>query len=455
VSSATDTKTPAESLFGLGPAEQARLCAGAPLDALASRSPRPRADAAPVSPRFTRFSELPDYKRLQVQRLVAEKTGIKNLFFTCHETRAQARTRINGREFLNFATYDYLGLNGHPEVTAAAGEAMRVFGTSAGASRLVAGERPQHAALEKALAALYGAAAAVIFVSGHATNVSTLCTLLNARDAVYHDALAHNSLVMGARFSGAARYAFPHNDRDALEDQLRRTRAGHERALIVTEGLFGMDGSIADLPELIALKRKYGCFLMVDEAHSLGTLGRTGRGVAEYFGADPADVDIWMGTLSKTLCGCGGFIAGCAELAELLRYGAPGFVYSVGMPPPMAAASAKALEIMLREPERVAGLRRLSGFFLREAKERGLNTGHAVEGSAVIPLIAGNSLMAGYLSHLLFERGVNALPIVYPVVEEGMARLRFFLSSEHAEADIVTALDAVAEDLPVAVRKFQ
>jgi 8-amino-7-oxononanoate synthase len=446
-----------DSLFGLDPGQQKLLLEQLQTGKLlgSQEPPRQRRDVPAPPERFGRFSELPEYKQLQVHRVIADRMQILDPFFTCHETKAKGRTRINGEEFLNFATYDYAGLNGHPEVNAAAARAMEDYGTSAGASRLVAGERPPHAHLERALAALYNAEGAIVFVSGHATNVSTLCTLLNARDAAYHDALAHNSLVMGARLSGAARYAFPHNDCGALEEQLRRTRAGHERAMIVTEGLFGMDGSIANLPELIALKRKYGCFLMVDEAHSLGTLGRTGRGVAEHFGADPADVDVRMGTLSKTLCGCGGFIAGCAELAELLRYGAPGFVYSVGMPPPMAAASAKALEIMLREPERVGRLRRLSGFFLREAKERGLNTGHAVEGSAVIPLIAGNSLMAGYLSHLLFERGINALPIVYPVVEEGMARLRFFLSSEHEEADVAAALDAVAENLPVAVRKFQ
>jgi 7-keto-8-aminopelargonate synthetase-like enzyme len=318
----------------------------------------------------------------------------------------------------------------------------------------VAGERPQHAALEKALANLYGAADALVFVSGHATNVSTLAALLGARDAVYHDALAHNSLILGAVLSGAARYPYPHNDCAALEQLLRRTRAGHERAIIVTEGLFSMDGSLTRLPELIALKRGHACFLMVDEAHSLGTVGASGKGAAEHFGCDPAEVDIWMGTLSKTFCGCGGFIAGCRELVELLKFTAPGFVYSVGMSPPLAAASAKALELMLREPERVARLQDLGGFFLREARNRGLDTGYA-QGYAIIPVIVGNSLVAGALAARLFDRGINVLPVAYPVVEEGMARLRFFVSSEHREADILAALDALAEELPGAVQKFQ
>ncbi|MDR0828107.1 MAG: aminotransferase class I/II-fold pyridoxal phosphate-dependent enzyme [Desulfovibrio sp.] len=403
---------------------------------------------------FGSIAALPEYKQMCVQRLIAEKVGIMEPFFICHESIAKGKTRIQGQDFLNFATYDYLGLNGHPEVIAVAEQTMHEFGTSAGASRLVAGERPQHAALEKALAAMYGVADAVVFVSGHATNVSTLSTLLGARDAVYHDALAHNSLILGAVLSGAARYSYPHNDCEALERLLRQTREKHERVIIATEGLFSMDGSIAKLPELIALKQEYTCFLMIDEAHSLGTLGANGYGVSEHFGVDPTDVDIWMGTLSKTLCSCGGFIAGCSELVELLKYRAPGFVYSVGMSPPLAAASTKALEIMLREPERTSRLQALSAFFLHEAKSRGLNTGHA-QGYAIIPIIVGSSLVAGYLAAALFQRKINVLPIIYPVVEEGMARLRFFLSSEHTEADILTALDALTEELPRAVEKFQ
>ena len=442
-------------LFGLSPEEQKKLAEnllGKQQSLTQGGSERKRPHSVAIPERFGQFKELPEYKHLQIQRVVADKMNILNPFFTCHETKAKGRTKIDGQEFLNFSTYDYVGLNGHPEINAAATGAMEEFGTSAGASRLVAGERPQHRKLEKSLADFYGVDDAVIFVSGHATNVSTLQTLLCARDAVYHDSLAHNSIVLGATLSGAARYSYAHNDCQALERLLQQTRVKHERAIIVTEGLFSMDGDIAQLPELVRLKRDFTCFLMVDEAHALGVLGATGRGSAEYFGIDSRDVDIWMGTLSKTLCGCGGFIAGCAELIELLKFTASGFVYSVGMPPPMAAASCKALELMRREPERTARLQAISRFFLAEAKKRGLNTGHA-EGYAVIPLIVGNSLVAGLLAAAMFSRRINVLPIIYPVVEEGMARLRFFLSSEHQEKDILIALDAVAEELPKAVDK--
>lgn len=444
-------------LFGLGPDEQKKLAE----QLLAAQqmpgqieAERWRSSFVTVPEQFGLFSEMPAYKNLRLQRTALENKNMRFLFFTCHETRAKNHTRIKGQDFLNFSTYDYIGLNGHPEVNAVAVKAIEEFGTSAGASRLVAGERPQHGKFEKALAECYGVDSALVFVSGHATNVSTLHALMGARDVVYHDALAHNSIIMGAMLSGAARYSYPHNDCEALERLLRQTRAKYERAIIVTEGVFSMDGDIARLPELIALKREYTCFLMVDEAHALGVLGDTGRGTAEYFGVNPREVDIWMGTLSKTLCGCGGYIAGCAELTELLRFTASGFVFSVGMPPPIAAASCKALELMLREPERTAKLQAVSRFFLAEARARGLNTGHA-QGYAVIPVIVGNSLAAGFLAEALFEKRINVMPIMHPAVEEGMARLRFFLSSEHREEDIRLTLDAVAEELPKAIARAQ
>lgn len=443
-----------ESLFGLTPEEQGLLLEQMKPASVSgpAAAGRQRLDSPRIPERFGKFSELPVFKQLQVQRVIAAKMKILDPFFTCHESMAKGRTRINGKTFFNYSTYDYLGLNGHPEINAAAAEAMRDFGTSSGASRLVAGERPAHAALEKALAAAYSAEAAVVFVSGHATNVSTLSTLFGPADAIYHDQLAHNSIILGATLSGAKRYAYPHNDCDALERLLHQSRSQHERAVIVTEGLFSMDGSIVKLPELVDLKKRHTCFLMIDEAHSLGVLGERGLGCAEYFGMPHGEVDIWMGTLSKTLCGCGGFIAGCADLIELLKYRSPGFVYSVGMPPPIAAAAAKALEIMLREPQRVARLREISSFFLEEAKARGLNTGYA-QGYAIVPVIVGNSLVAGLLSSALFKRRINALPIIHPVVEEGMARLRFFLSSEHSKKDIRITLDALTEELPRAIGK--
>jgi 8-amino-7-oxononanoate synthase len=348
---------------------------------------------------------------------------------------AGATTRIAGREYINFSNYNYLGLAGHPAVGQAAKEAIDRYGTSASASRLVAGERPVQRELEEALAALYETEDCVVFVSGHATNVSTIGCLFGPKDLVIHDSLIHNSVLEGIRLSGAARRSFAHNDPAAIDRILAEIRGRFERALIVVEGLYSMDGDIPDLPALIDIKRRRQAFLMVDEAHALGVLGKTGRGAREHFGVAGKDVDIWMGTLSKTLAGCGGFIAGERALVEHLKYAAPGFVYSVGMSPPLAAASLEALRLMLREPERVERLRDRARRFLHRMRSAGIDTGYA-QGHAVVPVITGSSLQAARLSNRLFEASINVQPIIYPAVEEKSARLRFFLSATHTDEEI-------------------
>jgi 7-keto-8-aminopelargonate synthetase-like enzyme len=200
-----------------------------------------------------------------------------------------------------------------------------------------------------------------------------------------------------------------------------------------------MDGDVPELARFTALARQHDALLMVDEAHSLGVLGATGRGVAEQCGVDPSEVDIWMGTLSKTLSGCGGYIAGRRTLVDVLRYAAPGFVYSVGLAPPLAAASLAALEIMLAEPERVTRLQHNAALFLRLAREAGFDTGHSA-GLGIVPVIAGSSVGAARLAAALFEQGINVQPILFPVVPERSARLRFFLSSEHTAAELARAI---------------
>lgn len=389
---------------------------------------------------------IPGFREMQLQKAAVASLGLETPFFQLHDRRAGATASIAGREVSNFASYDYLGLNGHPEVSAAAQEALDRYGTSASASRVVAGERPVHRELERAIADLYGVEDAVVMVSGHATNVTTIGHIMGPRDLIVHDALMHNSAIQGAVLSGARRLPFPHNDLGALDRILRDQRSRHDRVLILAEGLYSMDGDLPDLPELIALKRRHDAILMVDEAHSLGVLGATGRGVAEHFGVDPHDVDLWMGTLSKTLSGCGGYIACRADFVEYLKLTAPGFVYSVGMPPPIAAAALAALRIMLREPERCRRLRERGHLFLEAARAAELDVGSSA-GYSVVPVLTGNSVLAARLSTALLERGVNVLPIIYPAVPERAARLRFFLTSEHENAQIHAAVAATAEEL--------
>jgi len=401
--------------------------------------PARKAAHAAIPEAFTRFDRHPAYEKMLVSKAAADRLGLKNPFFIPHEGVAGAVTRIDGREYLNFSSYNYLGLAGHPAVNRAAKEAIDRYGTSASASRLVAGERPIQRELEEALAELYGVEDCAVFVSGHATNVSTIATLFGTKDLVVHDALIHNSVLEGIKLSGAARRSFPHNDLAALEALLADIRGQFERVLIVVEGHYSMDGDIPDLPTLIDIKRRHQAFLMVDEAHSLGVLGETGRGLHEHFGIDGREVDIWMGTLSKTLAGCGGYIAGSRPLVELLKYAAPGFVYSVGIAPPLAAASLAALKIMQKEPDRVTRLRDNARRFLQLAREADLDTSTS-QGFAIVPVITGSSLKATKLSNKLLEHGINVQPILYPAVEEKAARLRFFLSSAHTEQHIEFAI---------------
>ena len=300
------------------------------------------------------FGELHIFQTMNKHRSVASMFGLRNPFYHAHEGRLGATTRSEGRELINYASYDYLGLNQEPAVAAAAKAAIDEFGTSVSASRLVAGERMMHREFEQEMADFYGSDACLAFVSGHATNISTIGVLMGPEDLIVQDELMHNSALVGGKLSRATSINFRHNNLDDLEKVLRENRAKHKNALILAEGLYSMDGDFPDLPRLIQLKKRYGCWLMMDEAHSLGVMGKNGRGSFEHFGVDPREVDIWMGTLSKTLGSCGGYICGSNDLIEILKYQAPGFVYSVGLSPPATAAALAALRILKSDPARIA-----------------------------------------------------------------------------------------------------
>lgn len=403
---------------------------------------RPAEKKAEIPEEHYRFHLHPGYQQLRIINDGAKRLGVKNPFFKLHEGTAGADTHIGGREFINYASYNYLNMSGDPTVTAAAKAAIDRYGTSVSASRLVSGERPVHRALEEEIAALYGVDDAITFVSGHATNVSTIGYLFGPRDLVLHDELIHNSVLQGIQLSGARRLPFPHNDWEALDTILNEQRHQFERVLIVLEGIYSMDGDFPDLPRFIEIKQRHRAFLMVDEAHSLGVMGARGYGIREHFGVDGKDVDIWMGTLSKTLAGCGGYIAGETALVEHLKFLAPGFLYSVGMPPSVAAASLAALQRMKELPDRVATLQARGKYFLEQAKAAGIDTGTST-GFAVVPAITGSSLKATRLSAALFKQGINVQPILYPAVPEKSARLRFFMSCMHTEEQICKTIQAV------------
>lgn len=417
-----------------------RQAAAQPPEAAAPMRPSGSRNAIPEA--FYRFHLHPSYQQLRILNDGAAKLGLQNPFFKLHEGTATDRTRIDGKPYINYSSYNYLGMSGDPKVVQAAKDAIDRYGTSVSASRLVSGERPIHRQLEEGLAKLYGVDDAITFVSGHATNVSTIGHLFGPRDLILHDELIHNSILQGVQLSGARRLPFPHNDWSTLDNILDEQRHQFERVLIVLEGIYSMDGDYPDLPHFVEIKRRHRCFLMVDEAHSLGVMGATGLGIREHFGLDGSDVDIWMGTLSKTLAGCGGYIAGESALVEHLKFLAPGFLYSVGMPPPVAAASLAALDRMLEEPQRVQALQARGRYFLERAQAAGIDTGTST-GLAVVPAIVGSSLKATRLSAKLFEQGINVQPILYPAVPEKAARLRFFISCTHTEAQIDQTIDVL------------
>jgi 8-amino-7-oxononanoate synthase len=402
--------------------------------------------AQTVPEQFCRFDQHPGYQQLRIMLDGAARFGLANPFFKLHEGLAGAETVIQGNSYVNFASYNYLGYSGHPVVAEAAKAAIDQYGTSVSASRPVSGDRPIHRELERELAGLYEVDDAITFVSGHATNVTTIGYLFGPRDLILHDELIHNSVLQGIQLSGARRLSFAHNDWEAVDRVLSDQRQHFERVLVVLEGIYSMDGDYPDLPRFVELKKKHRVFLMVDEAHSLGVMGETGKGIREHFGLAGGDVDIWMGTLSKTLASCGGYIAGEAALVEHLKFLAPGFLYSVGMPAPVAAAALAALHCLREDGERVATLQARGRQFLQLAREAGLDTGTST-GLAVIPVITGSSLKATQLSSALSCRGINAQPILHPAVPEKAARVRFFVSCLHTPEQIATTVAAVAEEL--------
>ncbi len=395
----------------------------------------------PVIPRSRSFDQHPGYIQVNALRHYAEMTNTPDPFFTKHDSIAGATTLIQGETFVNFASYNYLGLNGHPRVIQAAKDAIDQYGTSVSASRIVSGERPIHESLESALATLCDTEAALSYVSGHATNVTAIGYLFGPDDLIIHDKLAHNSILQGIKLSRADRIGFNHNDLDDLERRLSRMRHKYKTVLIVVEGLYSMDGDFPNLTALVALKEKWGCLLMVDDAHGLGVLGKRGLGIREQFNLKGSQVDIWTGTLSKTLASAGGYIAGSQALIDNLKFFSPGFLYSVGLPPPNAAASLAALEIIKEEPQRVERLQAISQYFLKCARDVDMNTGTAM-GFAIIPAIIGDPIQAVNIARKLDSQGVHAKPIIYPAVGDQAARIRFFICSEHTTQMIDQAMEA-------------
>ncbi len=357
------------------------------------------------------------------------------------ELHGGSRALVNGREMGMYASYSYLGLIGHPRINAAAKAAIDRFGTGTHGVRTLAGSLTLHKELEETISAFKHAEAAITFTSGYATNLSVIATLLGRGDYVISDKLNHASIVDGCMMSGAKFLRFRHNDMDALEARLQQVPDGATR-LVVVDAVFSMDGDIIDFPRLVELCRRYSAWLMVDEAHSVGVLGATGRGIEEHFGMQDA-IDIKMGTLSKTIPSVGGYIAGRKELINYLRHATRAYIFSAALPPAQAAAAKAAFEVILDEPWRVERVRANGWQFINGLKQAGFDT--MLTETAIVPVLCGEDEKAFMMTREAQHRDIFVLPVVSPAVPPGLARLRATVTAAHEPEEIQHAIEVIAE----------
>jgi 8-amino-7-oxononanoate synthase len=357
------------------------------------------------------------------------------------ELRGGARVLVNGREMSMFASYSYLGLIGHPRINAAARAAIDKYGTGTHGVRTLAGTFQVHRELEETIAAFKHAEAAITYTSGYATNLSVISTLMGRGDYVLSDKINHASIVDGCLMSGAEFRRFRHNDMEDLERRLQQIPNGVAK-LVVADAVFSMDGDIIDLPRMVALCKKYNAWLMIDEAHSVGILGKTGRGIEEHFGLWDT-VDIKMGTLSKTIPSVGGYVAGKKELIAYLRHASRAYIFSAALPPAQAAAANEAFKVILDEPWRIEKVNANAALFINGLKERGFDTLQTT--TAIVPVLCGSDERAFAMTRACQHRDIFVLPVVSPAVPEGLARLRATVTAAHEPAEIVQAMDIMAE----------
>ncbi len=381
-------------------------------------------------------------RRIQAMKDRVQSMRDVNLYFynqPISELRGSSRVVVNNREMGMFASYSYLGLVGHPRINAAAKAAVDKYGTGTHGVRTLAGTLNLHRELEETIADFKHAEAAITFTSGYVTNLTVVSTLVGREDYVISDKLNHASIVDGCLMSGAKFVRFRHNDMEALEIRLKQVPASAAK-LVVADAVFSMDGDILDLPKVVELCHQYGAWLMIDEAHSVGVLGKTGRGIEEHFGM-PDVVDIKMGTLSKTIPSVGGYVAGKKDMIEFLRHTSRAYIFSAALPPAQAAASLEAFRVILDEPWRIEKLRANADQFIGGLKARGFDT--MMTETAIVPVLCGADEAAYAMTRYAQMRDVFVLPVVSPAVPVGLARLRATVTASHEPDEIEHAMDII------------
>src|SRR5229473_713401 len=357
------------------------------------------------------------------------------------EDEQKAKATFDHRQVVNLSSNNYLGLTTHPKLRAAALEATRKFGVGSGSVRTIAGTMEIHMELERRLASFKKTEAVVGFQSGFAANAGTVAAVLSKDDVVISDELNHASIIDGARLSRATIKVFPHKDVDAARNVLRDLPP-NQRKLLITDGVFSMDGDLGAVPELCALAEEYGCIMMVDDAHASGVFGANGRGTIDHFGVH-GRVDIQVGTLSKAIGVLGGYVAGTRTLIEFLYHRARPFLFSTSHPPAVAAACIAAIDILEQEPRIIDRLWENTRLFKTGLEKLGFNTG--LSESPITPVIAGDGALAMKLSDRLFQEGVFAQGIAFPTVARDKARVRTIVTATHTRDELQFALDVFAK----------
>lgn len=355
------------------------------------------------------------------------------------EIHGGAKVLVNGKEMGMYASYSYLGLIGHPRINAAAKAAVDKFGTGTNGVRTLAGSLTIHEELEETIAEFKNAEAAVTFTSGYATNLTTISTLMGRGDWVISDKLNHASIVDGCLMSGAEFRRFKHNDMNELKKRLQQAPSDASK-LVVADAVFSMDGDVIDFPKVVELCKEHNAWLMIDEAHSVGVLGKTGRGIEEHFGLE-GTVDIKMGTLSKTIPSVGGYIAGKKELISYLRHASRAYIFSAALPPAQAAAANEAFKVILDEPWRITKLRENTDLFISGLKSAGFDT--MLTTTAIVPVLCGSDERAFALTRAAQHADVFVLPVVSPAVPDGLARLRATITAAHEMGEIKRAMGVI------------
>jgi len=356
------------------------------------------------------------------------------------EDEQKAHTTFDHKSVVNLSSNNYLGLTTHPRLRKAALKAIDDYGVGTGSVRTIAGTMDIHMELERRLAEFKQVEKVVVFQSGFAANAGTVSAILTKEDVVISDELNHASIIDGCRLSRATIKVFPHKDVDAARKIIRDLPAA-QRKLLITDGVFSMDGDLGSLPGLCDLAEETGCIMMVDDAHASGVFGRNGRGTIDHFGMH-GRVDIQVGTLSKAIGALGGYVAGSTQLIEFLYHRARPFLFSTSHPPSVVLACMAAIDVLMEEPEIIERLWANTRFFKEGLQALGFNTG--LSESPITPVIAGEGAKAMLLSDKLFERGVFAQGIAYPTVARDKARVRTIVTATHTREDLQYALDAFA-----------